>query len=128
MPQRIVADPETGYPGTMEDDHGEPVHGVYRYAAYVYGAGEVYAYAESMAQLRAKYWNPSHQALVIPFTGGRTFVFGTKLLSQTTDATMVLIRVEFQLHHEGPPPEICSCDRLSFRHAVEYHVKDATAQ
>ena len=128
MPKRIVADPETGYPGTLEDQ-GKPVRGTYRYAAYVYGAGEVpYASAESMAELRAKYWNPSRQALVVPFTGGRTYEFGTKLLSQTTDATMVLIRVEFQFRDDGPPPEICSCERLSFRHAVEYHVRETTAQ
>jgi hypothetical protein len=121
MPKRIVADPETGHPGTLED-HGKRVLGIYRYVAYVYGAGEIpYRSAESMAELRAKYWDPSQQALVIPFTGGLTYEFGTKLLSQTADTTMVLIRVEFQFPHEGPPPEVCSCGKLSFRHAVEYH-------
>ena len=125
MPKRIVADPESGYPGTIEDK-GTRVQGIYRYAAYVYDQGEVpYASADSMAELRAKYWDPSQQALVIPFTGGRTYEFGSKLLSQTTDTTMVLVRVEFQFPHEGPPPEVCSCGRLSFRHAVSYHESDA---
>ena len=91
----------------------------------MYGPGEVpYASAESMAELRAKYWDPSQRALVIPFTG-HTYEFGPKLLSQTTDTTMVLIRIEFQFPHEGPPPEVCSCGRLSFRHAVSYHESDA---
>lgn len=57
----------------------------------------------------------------MPFTRGRTYEFGPKLVSRVTDATMVLIRVEFQFPHEGPPPEICACDKLSFRHAVSYH-------
>ena len=122
MPERIVGDPEGGFPGKFEDRDGKWVQGIYRYVAYVYGAGEVpYSSAESMADLRAKYWNPSRQALVIPFTGGCTYEFGSKLLSQTTDSTMVLIRVEFQFPHGGPPPEICTCGKLSFRHAVEYH-------
>ena len=121
MPNRIVGDPETGHPGTIEDS-GKRVEGIYRYVAYVYGADEVpYVHAESMAELRAKYWEPSREALVIPFTGGRTYEFGSKLLSQTTDTTMVLIRVEFQFQHQGPPPEICSCERFSFRHAVSFH-------
>jgi hypothetical protein len=121
MPKRIVGDPETGYPGTW-DDNGKRVQGIYRYVAYVYGADEVpYVHAKSMAEQRANYWDPSRQALVIPFTGGHTYEFGSKLLSQTTDATMVLIRVEFQFPHQGPPPEICSCETFSFRHAVSYH-------
>ena len=121
MPERIVGDPETGHEGTLDHD-GKRVRGIYRYVAYVYGAGEIpYRSAEPMAELRAKYWDPSRQALVIPFTGELTYEFGTKLLSQTTDATMVLIRVEFQFPHEGPPPEICSCETVSFRHAVSYH-------
>jgi hypothetical protein len=104
MPKRIIGDPETGYPGTW-DDNGKRIQGIYRYVAYVYGADEVpYVHAKSMAEQRAKYWDPSRQALVIPFTGGQTYEFGSKLLSQTTDATMVLIRVEFQFPHQGPPP------------------------
>jgi hypothetical protein len=71
MPKRVVADPEDGYPGKIEDK-GKWVQGIYRYVAYVYGPGEVpYASAESMAELRAKHWDPSQQALVIPFTGTR---------------------------------------------------------
>ena len=121
MPKRVIGDPETGYPGTMED-HGKLVQGVYRYVAYVYGAGELpQTNAKSMAELRAKYWDPSREALVIPFTGGRTYEFGSRLVRQTTDTTMVVIQMEFQFPHEGPPPEICSCGKLSYRHAVSYH-------
>ena len=121
MPERIVGDPETGYEGTFED-RGKLVRGIYRFAAYVYGPDEVpYRYAEPMADLRTKYWDASRQALVIPFTGGRSYKFGTKLVSRSTDATMVAIQIEFQFPHEGPPPEICSCETFSFRHAVEYH-------
>jgi len=121
LPKRIVGDPETGYEGTIEDG-GKRIRGIYRYVAYVYGAGETpYAAAESMAELRTKYWDASQQALVIPFTGGRAYEFGAKLLNQSTDGTMVLIRAEFNFTHEGPSPEICSCEGLSFRHATSYH-------
>jgi hypothetical protein len=74
-----------------------------------------------IAELRATYWDEAQGALVIPFTGGRTFTFGSKLLRHTGDATMVLSGITFWHPHEGPPPEICSCEKLSFRHAVEYH-------
>jgi hypothetical protein len=125
VPKRVVADPESGYPGTIEDN-GTHVQGIYRFAAYVYRPGEVPdASAESMAQLRAKYWDASQQALVIPFTGGRTYELGAKLINRTTDSTMVLIRIEFQFADNSPPPEICTCGKLSFRHAVEYHERDA---
>jgi hypothetical protein len=126
MPTRVVATPERGYPGTLDEPgKGARVHGIYRYVAYVYGPDEIpYPAAESMAELRAKYWDPSRRALVVPFTG-HTFEFGTELLGQTTDTTMVLIRIEFQYPHEGPTPEQCSCGTLSFRHAVAFHESDA---
>jgi hypothetical protein len=66
MPKRIYADPERGYPGTIEEN-GTRVQGMHRYVAYVYGPGEVpHAYAETIAQLRQKYWDPARRALVIP--------------------------------------------------------------
>jgi hypothetical protein len=122
MPRRIWADPEGGFPGKWEQNDGTWVQGTYRYLAYVYGPGDVPdASAKSIAELRAKYLEESQGALVVPFPGGRTFTFGPKLLSDTTDATMVLIGITFSYPHEGPPPEVCSCGKLSFRHAVEYH-------
>nr|MBA2599049.1 hypothetical protein [Actinomycetota bacterium] len=129
MPKRIVADPESGFPGTFEENDGTRAEGTYRYVAYVYGPEEIpYVSAESTAELRAKYWDPAQQALLIPFTQGRIFTFGPKLLSQATDTAMVLIRIEFQYSNPGPKPEICTCGKLSVRHAVEYHVKTTAAQ
>jgi hypothetical protein len=34
---------------------------------------------------------------------------------------VVQIRKEFRFPHEGPPPAVCSCGKLSLRHAVEFH-------
>jgi hypothetical protein len=41
---------------------------------------------------------------------------------------MVLIGITFQYLHksESPPPDVCSCERLSFRHAVSYHDTEVT--
>jgi hypothetical protein len=122
MPKRVVADPEGGFPGQIEEG-GTWVQGIYRIVAYVYGPGEVPP-AEidraTTAELRAKYWDPARRALVIPLGSG-TYEFGPKLLSQTTDATVVIVRAEFSYPHRGPKPEVCSCGRLSFRHSVSYH-------
>ncbi|MGH2492300.1 MAG: hypothetical protein ACRDF9_12405 [Candidatus Limnocylindria bacterium] len=123
MPRRVVADPEGGFPGKMEEG-GTWVQGIYRYVAYVYGPGEVPPAGidlATIAELRAKYWNSERGTLLVPFPGGRTYEFGPKLLSQTTDTTVVHVRPEFWFPHGGPPPEVCSCGRLSFRHAVSYH-------
>jgi hypothetical protein len=122
MPQRIWADPEDGFPGKWEENDGTWAQGTYKYLAYVYGPGEVPdAHAKSIAELRREHWDEAQAALVIAFTGGRTFMFGPKLLSHTTDTTMVLIGITFHYLHKKPPPEVCSCGKLSFRHAVEYH-------
>jgi hypothetical protein len=122
VPRRIWADPEAGYPGTWEEKDGTRVEGTYRFLAHVYGPDETpHSSAESIAELRAKYWDDAVGALVIPFTRGRTFTFGPKLLSDTSDATMVVPQITFSYPHAGPPPEICSCGKLTFRHAVEYH-------
>lgn len=123
MPQRIWADPEDGFPGQWEDKDGTRAQGTYKYLAYVYGPDDVPdTHAKSIAELRTEYWDDAQAALVIPFTGGRTFTFGPKLLSHT-DTTMVLVGITFHYLHksQSPPPEVCSCERLSFRHAVSYH-------
>jgi hypothetical protein len=98
--------------------------------AYAYGPGEVVPAGidrATVAELRAKYWNSERRALVIPFPSqsGRTYEFGPRLLSQITDATVVHVRPEFSYPHEGPPPQVCSCGKLSVRHAVSYHDRDA---
>ena len=130
MPKRFVADPEGGVPGRMEE-HGTWVQGMYRMAAYAYGPGEVPPAdidQATMAELRTKYWDPARRALVIPFTGGRTFEFGPKLLSEVSDTTVVHVRPEFSYPLEGPPPKECTCGTLSFRHAVGYHVANEAAR
>ena len=129
MPLRIVADPEGGFPGKIEDK-GTWVQGIYRLVAYAYGPGEVVPAGidrATIAELRAKYWNSERRALVIPFPSksGRTYEFGPKLLSQTTDTTVVHVRPEFSFTREGPPSEVCSCGKLTVRHAVSYHDSDA---
>lgn len=123
MGQRIWSDPEGGFPGTWEEDDGSRAPGTYSYMAYVYGPDEVpHADAKSIAEWRAKYWDQAQGALVIPFTGGRTFTFGPKLLSQTTDETMVCMWITFKYaQRKGPPPEECFCGKLSYRHAVVFH-------
>ena len=128
MPKRIWADPDDGFPGTWEESDGTSAPGTYKYLACVYGPDEVPdVHAKSIAELRTEYWDEAQAALVIPFTGGRTFTFGPKLLSLTTDTTKVLIGITFYYTHpqKGPPPEECSCGKLSFRHAVQYHESDA---
>ena len=40
MPTRIVADPEGGFPGKIEDG-GTWVQGFYKMVAYAYGPGEI---------------------------------------------------------------------------------------
>ena len=126
MPQRVVADPEGGVPAKIED-HGTWVQGVYKMVAYVYGPGEV-ARADidqaTIAELRAKYWDSARRSLVIPFTGGRSFEFGAELLSENTDTTVVHVRPELSYSDPGPKPKECSCGKLSFRHAVEYHARN----
>jgi hypothetical protein len=126
MPKRVVADPEGGVPGRLEE-RGTWVQGMYRMVAYVYGPGEVAPAdidQETTAELRGKYWDPARRSLVIPFTGGRTFEFGPELLHGNADTTVVHVRPEFSYADPGPPPEECSCGRLSFRHAVEYHARN----
>jgi hypothetical protein len=77
---------------------------MYRYVAYVYGPGELpHAYAETMAQLRTKYWDPARRALVIPGLRGDNFTFGPKLLSETTDTTMVKLQQEFWIPTQDNP-------------------------
>lgn len=96
MPRRIVADPENGLPGKIEE-HGTWVQGIYRVVAYAYGPGEIApsdADRATIAELRAKYWNAGRRALVIPFNGAE-YEFGAKLLNQTTDQTVVHVRREF---------------------------------
>ena len=96
MPRRIVADPESGLPGNIQDN-GTWVQGTYKVVAYAYGPDETPPAdidRATIAQLRAKYWDSGRQALVIPFNGG-TYEFGPKLLRQTTDATVVHVAREF---------------------------------
>ena len=121
MPQRIVADPEGGLPGRIQDD-GTWVQGVYRVVAIVYGPGEVVDGGDctTLAELRAKYWDPTRRSLVIPFNGG-TYEFGSKLLGQMTDAAVIQIRREFSYPTTDGPPKECACGELSFRHSASYH-------
>ncbi len=103
MPRRIVADPEAGFPGKIEES-GTWAQGFYKMVAYAYGPGEVVPDSTdraTIAELRAKYWDPSRKVLVIPWRSGRSFEFGPKLLSQTSDATVVHVRPEF--HMPGAP-------------------------
>ncbi len=103
MPKRIYADPEGGFPGKIEDG-GKRVQGFYKMVAYAYGPGELVPAGidrATIAELRAKYWDPARRALVIPWRGGRTFEFGPNLLSQTTETTVVHVRPEF--HMPGAP-------------------------
>lgn len=123
MPIRIVADPQGGFPGKIEEK-GTWVQGLYKMVAYVYGPGEVVPAGidrATIAELRAKYWDPTRRALVIPWRAGRIFEFGPELLSETTDTTVVHVRPEFSHRHRGPKPEVCSCGSLSFRHSVSFH-------
>src|SRR5687767_2986415 len=109
MPKRFVADPEGGVPGRIEA-HGTWIQGMYRMVAYVYGPGEAPPAdidQATIAELRTKYWSPARRALVIPFTGGRTFEFGPKMLNGATDTTVDHVRPEFSYPHEGPPPKEC---------------------
>ena len=107
---RIVADPEVGFPGKIEDD-GKVVDGFYTFVAYVYGAGEVPPQGidlTTIAELRAQYWNPRRRALVIPRPGGRPdgYEFGDKLLSHVTDTTVVFVRPEFVIPGSFPKPTV----------------------
>jgi hypothetical protein len=109
MPKRIVADPESGFPGKIEDG-GKLVEGFYKFVAYVYGPGEVPPAGidrATIAELRAKYWDPARRALVIPRHIG-TFEFGSKLLSHATDTTVVHIRPEFLIPGRFPRPKAVS--------------------
>ncbi|HEX9437172.1 MAG TPA: hypothetical protein VGA16_08465 [Candidatus Limnocylindria bacterium] len=111
MPTRIVADPEGGFPGKIEDG-GTWVQGFYKMVAYAYGPGEIPPPdidRATIAELRARYWDPTRRALVIPWRGGRTFEFGPKLLSQTNDATVVHVRPEFHMPTKDVPPKECFC-------------------
>ena len=99
MPRRIVAHPEGGFPGKIEDG-GIKVQGFYKLVALVYERDEVPQRGlelTTIAELRAKYWNPSRLTLVIPSPGGRrdAYEFGPELLRDTTDATVVHVRPEF---------------------------------
>jgi hypothetical protein len=75
---------------------------------------------KTVAELRAMYWDPALRALVIP-VGRHRFAFGRKLLSETTDTTAVQIQSHFRYTTTDGPPRVCSCGKLSFRHAVAYH-------
>ena len=108
MPKRIVADPEAGFPGKIEDG-GRIVAGFYTFVAYVYAPDEATPQGidlTTIAQLRARYWNPLREALVIPRAGGRSggYEFGHKLLSQVTDTTIVHVRPEFVIPGNIPKP------------------------
>jgi hypothetical protein len=125
MPLRIVAEPEEGFPGKMQD--GDTwVQGTYRMVAYVFAPEEVPPRGTAVAtidELRAKYWNAKRHALVIrfPSRGPHTYEFGHALL-KLSGAALVHVRPEFSWRSEGPMPQVCSCGELSLRHAVEYHV------
>ena len=111
MPKRIVADPEGGVPGKIQDDTGKWVNGFYKYVAYVYGPDENPPSGISLttiAELRARYWDPARSALVIPRHGDArhgTFEFGSKLLSHASDSAVVHIRPEFLIPGNFPRPK-----------------------
>ena len=119
VPRRILADPLDGVPGTIEDD-GRHVRGTYYMAAYVYGPEEAPpAGMDTLSKFRALHGSPTQQSLVVPFTGDTKFTFGPEFLSLPDDRVIVLI--EFSSADSGPQPEVCSCGKLSVRHAVSYH-------
>ena len=129
MPKRIVAEPESGFPGQIEE-RGTWVQGVYRMVAYVYGPDELAPTGidrATITELRAKYWDPARQALVIPLGSRHTFELGHELLTHVPDTAVIHVRPEFSYPHEGPPPKECSCGTLSFRHAIEFHDSNAAA-
>lgn len=109
MPRRFVAHPESGYPGKIEDD-GKIVQGFYKLAAFVYDAGEVAPSRielTTIGELRAKYWDPTRRALVVPGPGARRdpYEFGPELLDGTTDTTVVHVRPEFLIPGKFPRPK-----------------------
>jgi hypothetical protein len=121
MPRRIVAEPREGLPGKWEEKNGSRSKGAYRIAAVVYGPGEAVDAGDrtTLPELRAKYWNPERRSLVIPFNGG-TYEFGSELLRQAGDTSVIQIRKEFW-YSKPPRVETCICGKLSFPHAVQYH-------
>ncbi|MDQ3400383.1 MAG: hypothetical protein M3470_05230 [Chloroflexota bacterium] len=109
MPRRFVAHPERGFPGKIEDE-GKVVEALYKIAALVYDPGEVpprRIELTTIGELRAKYWNPTRRALVIPGPGARphTYEFGPELLDQTTDTTLVNVRPEVLIPGKFPRPK-----------------------
>lgn len=119
VPRRILAHPQDGVPGTIEEA-GQRVHGVYYLAAYLYGPEETMpAGMDTLSKLRALHGSPTQRSLVVPFTGEAKFTVGSDSLGVPDDRVIVLI--EFSYPDSGPPPEVCSCGKLSFRHAVSYH-------
>jgi hypothetical protein len=124
VPRRILAHPQNGVPGTFDEPNGQRLQGVYKVVAYVYGPGEaVPAGRTTLRELRALHGDPAQQSLVVPFTGDTTFTFGPDLLNQIDDTDIV--QIEFSSPGGGPKPEVCSCGKLSVRHAVSYHDSDA---
>lgn len=125
MPQRIVSDPKGGLPGNWQVKNGT-YQGVYRITAIVYGPNEAVEAGDrtTLPELRAKYWDAARRSLVIPFNGG-SYEFGSDLLSQADDTTVIQIRYEFWDSNPAPQRE-CNCGRLSFRHAVAYHSNNRT--
>jgi hypothetical protein len=123
MPRRILAYPQD-VPGHFDNPNGQRLQGVYNLVAYVYGPQEeVPAGRTTLRELRALHWDSTQQSLVVPFTGDTKFTFGPDLLNLIDDRDIV--QIEFSSPHAGPPPEVCSCGKLSFRHAVSYHESDA---
>ena len=122
MPRRIFAHPRDGVLGTI-DDHGQRVRGTYYLAAYAYGPDETPpAGMDTLTRLRGLH-GATQGLLVVPFTGETTFTFGPDVLSLPGDR--VIVRNEFLYAASGPAPELCSCGKVSVRHAVSYHGNDA---
>jgi hypothetical protein len=109
MPRRFVANPESGYPSKIEQE-GKKVDAFTMMVALVFGAGEeVYPRGievTSIGDLRAKYWDPTRRALVIPGPGSRRnpYEFGPELLNETTDTMLVHVRPEVLIPGKFPRP------------------------
>jgi hypothetical protein len=110
MARRFVAHPKRGYPGKIEENE-KKVDAFYMMVALVFDPDEeVYPRGievTTVGELRAKYWDATRRALVVPGPGSRRlpYEFGPELLDQTTDTTRVHIRPEALIPGRFPRPK-----------------------
>jgi hypothetical protein len=101
MPRKFVAQPQSGFPGFI-DDNGKQLDGVYTLRGEIYDAAELPPMPmPTFARLKAKgFWDPATSSLKVPFGDGY-FTIGPDILGNLSEAGWIRLR----LQHYAPPPK-----------------------